>query len=149
LLYRGRAEQLMVLLVHPGGPFWRHKDAAAWSIPKGEIDPGEAPDFAATREFEEETGYRPEGPLMPLGETLQAGGKRVLAFALEGDLDPTLVRSGTFELEWPPRSGRLARFPEVDRAAWFSLPIAREKIIAAQSVFLDRLRAILPACRSG
>lgn len=139
----------MVLLVHPGGPFWRKKDINAWSIPKGEIDAAETPEAAASREFEEETGVRPQGSLIPLGETVQAGGKRVIAFALAGELDPSRLESTTFELEWPPRSGRLVRFPEVDRADWFTLDAAREKMVKGQIVFLDRLRALLEPPRTG
>jgi predicted NUDIX family NTP pyrophosphohydrolase len=139
LRFRRRAGRLEVLLVHPGGPFWARKDAGAWSIPKGEIEPGEAPEAVARREFAEETGFAAEGQLLPLGEIVQRGGKRVTAFALEGDLDPAAIVSNTFEMEWPPRSGRRASFPEVDRAEWFELDVARRKILPAQAELLDRL----------
>jgi predicted NUDIX family NTP pyrophosphohydrolase len=132
--------ELLVLLVHPGGPFWARKDAGAWSIPKGICDPGEAPEAAARREFAEELGAAgPTGSLHPLGELRQPGGKRVLAYALEGDLDVAAIRSNSFELEWPPRSGRMQSFPEVDRAEWFPLEAARSKILPGQRAFLDRL----------
>ena len=143
LLYRRGARGLEVLLVHPGGPVWRAKDQGAWSLAKGEIDPGEEPAACALREFEEETGTRLEGVPVPLGEVRQAGGKTVVGFALEGDLDADAIRSITFELEWPPRSGRRQSYPEVDRAAWFTLDEAREKLNAAQAAFLDRLVALL------
>ena len=143
LLYRRGARGLEVLLVHPGGPFWHAKDQGAWSLAKGEIDPGEEPAACALREFEEETGTRLEGEPAPLGEVRQAGGKTVIGFALEGDLDADAIRSITFELEWPPRSGRRQSYPEVDRAAWFTLDEAREKLNAAQAAFLDRLAALL------
>jgi predicted NUDIX family NTP pyrophosphohydrolase len=143
LLYRRGDRGLEVLLVHPGGPFWRAKDLGAWSLAKGEIDPGEEPAACALREFEEETGTRLEGEPAPLGEVRQAGGKTVIGFALEGDLDAGAIRSITFELEWPPRSGRRQSYPEVDRAAWFTLNEAREKLNAAQAAFLDRLVALL------
>jgi predicted NUDIX family NTP pyrophosphohydrolase len=143
LLYRRGDRGLEVLLVHPGGPFWRVKDLGAWSLAKGEIDPGEEPAACALREFEEETGTRLEGVPVPLGEVRQAGGKTVIGFALEGDLDADAIRSITFELEWPPRSGRRQSYPEVDRAAWFTLDEAREKLNAAQAAFLDLLAALL------
>jgi predicted NUDIX family NTP pyrophosphohydrolase len=143
LLYRRGDSGLEVLLVHPGGPFWRAKDQGAWSLAKGEIDPGEEPAACALREFEEETGTRLEGEPVPLGEVRQAGGKTVIGFALEGDLDAGAIRSITFELEWPPRSGRRQSYPEVDRAAWFTLGEAREKLNAAQAAFLERLVALL------
>ena len=143
LLYRRGDRGLEVLLVHPGGPFWRAKDLGAWSLAKGEIDPGEEPAACALREFEEETGTRLEGVPVPLGEVRQAGGKTVVGFALEGDLDADAIRSITFELEWPPRSGHRQTYPEVDRAAWFTVDEAREKLNAAQAAFLDRLVALL------
>jgi predicted NUDIX family NTP pyrophosphohydrolase len=143
LLYRDGARGLEVLLVHPGGPFWARKDLGAWSLPKGEIDPGEEPAAAALREFEEETGTRLDGTPVPLGEVRQAGGKVVLGFALEGDLDPDAIRSIAFEVEWPPRSGRRQSYPEVDRAGWFTLDEAREKLNLAQAAFLDRLAALV------
>ena len=138
LLHRaGRAE---VLLVHPGGPFWRNRDAGAWSLPKGEVEAGEAPHEAALREFAEETGTTlPDGALEPLGAVKLKSGKVVHGFAVAGDLDPEAVVSATFELEWPPRSGRMRTFPEVDRAGWFGLDEAREKLNPAQAAFVDRL----------
>jgi predicted NUDIX family NTP pyrophosphohydrolase len=126
--------------VHPGGPFWARKDAGAWSIPKGEYLDGEDPRACALREFEEETGTAlPPGELVELGSIKQRGGKTVSAWAAEGDLDPDSVRSNTFTMEWPPRSGRTEEFPEIDRAGWFGLDEAREKLVAAQTEFLDRL----------
>lgn len=142
LLFRSRPE-LDVFLVHPGGPFWKNKDDGAWSIPKGEYPPDEDPLAAAKREFQEETGFEPNGEFMPLGEVKQSGGKIVSAWALEFDLDADKAESNTFEMEWPPKSGRLTRFPEVDRAAWFSLDAARVKILTAQAPFLDRLVSML------
>ncbi|PWG03104.1 NUDIX domain-containing protein [Sphingosinicella humi] len=143
LLYRLRRGTAEVLLVHPGGPFWRNKDAGAWMIPKGEVAPGEAPLACALREFEEELGVRPEGSPRPLSPVRQAGGKRVEAFALEGELDPDRIVSNRFEMEWPPRSGRLQSFPEVDRAGWLPLAEAREKILARQRPMLDELAQML------
>jgi predicted NUDIX family NTP pyrophosphohydrolase len=142
LLYRDAAGRLEVLLVHPGGPFWAKKDAGAWSIPKGEIGEGEDPLAAAKREFEEETGARPTGEAVALESRRQAGGKLVHAWAMRGDLDPGAVKSTTFSLEWPPRSGRRQEFPEVDRAAWFTLDEARKKILKGQAPFLDDLERI-------
>ena len=140
LLYRRVPGGLEVLLVHPGGPFWTKKDAGAWSIPKGEYEPGDDPLTAARREFEEELGSAPpDGGLVELGEIRQKSGKLVSAWALEGELDATAAFSNTFEIEWPPRSGRIQEFPEVDRAEWFVLERAREKINPAQAAFLDRL----------
>lgn len=140
LLYR-RAAAFEVLLVHPGGPYWKRKDAGAWSIPKGEYEDGEDDPLAcALREFEEETGTRLNGAgALGLGTVVQKAGKRVTAFALEGDLDPASVRSNTFTMEWPPRSGQQAEFPEVDRAEWFALDVAREKLVPAQAELVDRL----------
>ena len=129
-----------VLLVHPGGPFWARRDAGAWSIPKGESDDAEDPRACAAREFEEELGVPlPDGRLLGLGEVRQRSGKVVTAFAVEGDLDPDAVRSNTFTLEWPPRSGQQREFPEIDRAAWFDPELAREKLVPAQAEFIDRL----------
>ena len=146
LLYRGAPDRLEVLLVHPGGPFWAKKDAGAWSIPKGEIDAGEEPLAAARREFEEETGVAPpDGEAVALEPRRQAGGKLVMAWAVRGDLDPALIRSGTFSLEWPPRSGRQQEFPEVDRAGWFTLEQAREKILNGQVPFLNELARVTDA----
>ena len=139
LMYRVVDGTIEVLLVHPGGPFWARKDLGAWSIPKGEFSPSEDPTDAALREFEEELGIRPEGTLMPLGEIQQKAGKRVIAFALEGDLDVEKIVSDTCEIEWPPRSGKRITIPEVDRAAWFSLDEAKEKILPAQAELLGHL----------
>lgn len=132
-----------MLLVHPGGPFWQKRDAGAWSIPKGEVGEGEDALSAACREFEEETGVRPRPPFVPLGEVRQKGGKRVVAWAFEGDCDPGAIRSNTFRMEWPPRSGREAEFPEIDRAEFFPLETAREKINPAQAALLDALARAL------
>ena len=140
LLYRFREAVLEVFLVHPGGPFWAKKDARAWSIPKGEFADDEDPLSAAKREFREETGFSAAGNFIALSPHRQAGGKLVLAWAVEGDCDPAMVKSNTFSMEWPPRSKKRREFPEVDRAAWFSLAVAREKIIKGQAGFLDDLR---------
>jgi predicted NUDIX family NTP pyrophosphohydrolase len=139
LMYRGSGPDLAVLLVHPGGPFWAKKDLGAWSIPKGEYGPNEDALAVAQREFEEETGARPRDEFQSLGDVTQAGGKRVSAWAVEGDFDPAALVSNSFELEWPPRSGRKQSFPEVDRAEWFSPDEARERILAGQRAFIDRL----------
>ena len=123
-----------------GGPFWARKDAGAWSIPKGELAAGEDPLAGARREFAEELGHAPpDGPVVELGEIRQRAGKRVIAFAIESDFDPASLRPGTFDLEWPPRSGRVQAFPEVDRVAWLDLPSAREKLVQGQAALLDRL----------
>jgi predicted NUDIX family NTP pyrophosphohydrolase len=144
LLHRAGTGGREVLLVHPGGPFWARKDLGAWSIPKGELDDGEDPRVCARREFAEETGtHLPEGALDDLGAVKLKSGKVVLAFAAEGDLDPETLVSNTFELEWPPRSGRVQTFPEVDRAGWFDLDTAREKLNPAQATFVDRLEELL------
>jgi predicted NUDIX family NTP pyrophosphohydrolase len=143
LMYRRDGNAVTVLLVHPGGPFWAKKDLGAWSLPKGEYGPGEDPLTVAVREFEEETGVRPKGEFRPLGEVRQAGGKRVLAWAVEGDLDPAGIQSNSFEIEWPPKSGHKQRFPEIDRAEWFSPEAAREKILPGQREFIDRLARML------
>ena len=144
LMYRMGDAGLQVLLVHPGGPFWAKKDAGAWSIPKGEHEAGEDALAAALREFAEETGSAPApGELTDLGTVRQKSGKVVQAWALAGDLDADAVRSNTFEIEWPPRSGRRTEFAEVDRAAWFDLEEARERINPAQAAFLDRLRELI------
>lgn len=142
LLYR-RASVLEVLLVHPGGPFWAKKDAGAWSIPKGEILTDEDPRDAALREMEEETGYRISTELLPLGDVKQRSGKIVTAFACEGDFNPSDLKSTTFPLEFPPRSGKMLEFPEVDRAAWFAVEQAREKLLEGQLPLLDRLLKLL------
>jgi predicted NUDIX family NTP pyrophosphohydrolase len=150
LLFRGSGDDLEVLLVHPGGPFWAKRDLGAWSIPKGEVEEGEDPQAAAWREFEEELGSRPpaassapEGGVLGLGEIRQKAGKTVLAWAIGGDLDPEHITSNTFDMEWPPRSGQTQQFPEVDRAGWFGLAEARERINPAQAALLDRLRDAL------
>ena len=143
LAFRRIGGQLEVLLVHPGGPFWRNKDRGAWSIPKGEFGAGEDAEVAARREFAEELGTAVTTPLIGLGEIKQRGRKVVEAFAAEADLDADAIVSNEFELEWPPRSGRIGRFPEVDRAAWFGLAEARERINSAQAVLLDRLAEIV------
>jgi predicted NUDIX family NTP pyrophosphohydrolase len=143
LMYRGTGSSLEVLLVHPGGPFWRNKDDGAWSIPKGEIAAGENPEDVARREFLEELGSALVGPLQPLGEIRQRGGKRVHAFAIKGDLDIRTIKSNIFEMEWPPRSGRQQAFPEVDRADWFALREARVKILDGQRPLLDRLEKLV------
>jgi predicted NUDIX family NTP pyrophosphohydrolase len=137
-MYRRTGPRLEVLLVHPGGPFWRNKDEGAWSIPKGEVDEGEGAATAARREFLEETGCALSGPLEPLGDIRQRGGKRVTAFAVEGDLDLDVVKSNTFEMEWPPKTGRMRSFPEIDRAAWFDLPAAHVKMLESQRSLLDQ-----------
>ena len=140
VLHRDGAGGPQVLLVHPGGPFWAKKDLGAWSIPKGEHDDGEDALACALREFREETGATlPPGNLTDLGSIKQRGGKVVQAWAAEGDLDADAVRSNSFTIEWPPRSGTMREFPEVDRAAWFSVQEARERINPAQAEFLDRL----------
>jgi len=142
LVYRRRAGGLEVLLVHPGGPLWAKRDLGAWSIPKGELEPGEEPLAAALREVEEETGLRPGGPFLALGTLRQRAGKLVTAWATHGDFDPSTLRSVELELEWPPRSGRRVRFPEVDRAAWFPLDEARRRILPAQAPWLDQLEGL-------
>jgi predicted NUDIX family NTP pyrophosphohydrolase len=143
LLYRLRGGP-EVLLVHPGGPFWARRDAGVWSIPKGEYEDGDDPLASALREFEEETGTALEtGELVELGDVKQKGGKVVTAWAAEGDLDADAVRSNTFTMEWPPRSGRTAEFPEIDRAGWFGIDEARERLNPAQAEFLDRLLGLL------
>ena len=138
-MFRRRPAGLEVLLVHPGGPFHAKKDLDAWSIPKGEYDASEAPLAAAQREFEEETGHKPSGPYIELGEIRQKGGKLVTAWAFEGDFDPATLKSNTFEMEWPKGSGKVQHFPEVDRAAWLTIDAAKERIKAAQIPLLDAL----------
>ncbi len=139
MMFRRQDRELEVFLVHPGGPFWMNKDAGAWSIPKGEYAEGEQPLAAARREFHEETGFDPGVELFELGVVRQSGGKIVTAWAFEGDCDPERLTSDTFQMEWPPRSGRLADFPEVDRGAWFPIAAAREHILKSQEPFLDML----------
>ncbi len=129
-------------MVHPGGPFWRNKDVGAWSIPKGEYDPGESAETVARREFWEELGIELTGTIFPLAEIRQRGGKLVTAFAAETDVDAEAIHSNMFEMEWPPRSGRSREFPEVDRAQWFDLVSAYEKINTAQRTLLERLESI-------
>lgn len=144
LVYRSTDGRVEVLLGHMGGPFWQRRDAGAWTIPKGEYAEDETPEAAARREFTEELGLpAPPGELQPLGEVKQSGGKVVTAWAVEGSVDPAAVEPGTFELEWPPRSGQLQEFPELDRVEWFDVDRARGKIVAAQQAFLDRLTELL------
>jgi predicted NUDIX family NTP pyrophosphohydrolase len=140
LLFRRADAAVEVLIVHPGGPLWARRDDGAWSIPKGEYEPGEEPLEAALREFEEEIGVAPpDGEALALGEVRLKSGKRVTAWALEGDIDATAIRSNTFAMQWPPRSGRLQEFPEVDRGDWFTPARARVKLNLAQVEFVDRL----------
>ena len=143
VLHRRSRRGREVLLVHPGGPFWARKDAGAWSIPKGEIEPGGDALATAKREFREETGSEVTGECTPLPAIRQKGGKLVHAWAVEGDLDVACVVSNTFVLEWPPRSGSMREFPEVDRAEWFTLRDARTRILASQVPFLDALAALV------
>jgi predicted NUDIX family NTP pyrophosphohydrolase len=147
LVYRVREGALEVFLVHPGGPFWAKKDAGAWSIPKGEFASDEEPLAAAKREFTEETGIEVAGPFAKLGTIRQSGGKLIHAFVAEADFDATAIVSNTFTMEWPPRSGRFAEFPEVDRAGWVPLETAAEKINTAQRELLTRLRAAFDGAR--
>ncbi len=143
LMYRKRAGMVEVLLIHPGGPFWARKDEGAWAIPKGEFTDAEAPLDAAKREFQEETSFTASGVFQPLEPIQQAGGKIVHAWALEGDLDAAAIRSNTYKVEWPPHSGQWRSFPEVDRADWFPLPQARQKILKSQLPLLDQLERLL------
>jgi predicted NUDIX family NTP pyrophosphohydrolase len=144
LLFRRDDAAVEVLIVHPGGPLWARRDDGAWSIPKGEYEPGEQPLEAARREFEEEIGVpAPAGDALALGEVRQKSGKRVVAWALEGDVDATAIRSNTFAMQWPPRSGRIQEFPEVDRGDWFTPADARAKLNPAQVEFVDRLLDML------
>jgi predicted NUDIX family NTP pyrophosphohydrolase len=143
LMYRRRDDRTEVLLGHPGGPFWTRKDLGAWSIPKGEINPGENPVDAARREFREETGFPPDGTLLPLGALKQPSGKLIHAWAFEGDCDPAAIKSETFSMEWPPRSGLNQQFPEIDRAAWFSVEEALKRILVGQRGFIHELMRIL------
>jgi predicted NUDIX family NTP pyrophosphohydrolase len=142
LMWRRRNGEPQVLLAHFGGPQWRHRDAGAWAIPKGLVEAGEELEACARREFEEELGVRAEGPLTPLGRIRQKGGKYVEAFALEGDVDTDAIRSNSFTAEWPPRSGRFASYPEVDRAAWFGLDEARRRILPSQLPILDAFQRL-------
>jgi predicted NUDIX family NTP pyrophosphohydrolase len=149
LLWRGRKGRLEVLLAHQGGPFWVKKDIGHWTIPKGEAEPGEELVAVARQEFAEETGHElPDRPLIDLGQIRQKSGKLVLGWAVEGDLDPATATSNTYELEWPPRSGTVQAFPEIDRVEWFELDEARRRLKAAQVPFLDRLQASLAAERT-
>ncbi len=143
LMYRRRQSVLEVFLVHPGGPFWAKKDEGSWSIPKGEYSPGEEPLEVAKREFHEETGFEAAGVLIPLTPRKQPSGKVISAWALEGDCDAASIKSNTFSMEWPPHSGKQQEFPEVDRAGWFKVPAAKEKILKGQVPFLDELSEIL------
>jgi predicted NUDIX family NTP pyrophosphohydrolase len=142
-MYRQKDGSLEFLLVHPGGPFWKNKDAGAWTIPKGEVEAGEDPLATARREFAEELGFSPTGPFIELAQIRQSGGKLVKAWAFKGDCDPSQCTSNTFSIEWPPRSGRMQEFPEVDRAAFFTLETARERINAAQIPLLEQLQVEL------
>ena len=145
LLYRLRAGGAEVLLVHPGGPFWERKDDGAWSLPKGEFDEGELPEAAARREFAEETGLTLDADLTPLTPVRQRSGKIVHAFVGKADMKTSDIRSNLFTMEWPPRSGKMAEFPEVDRAEWFDFETARRKIIDGQRPILDELEGRLKA----
>lgn len=142
LLYRQGPDGLEVLLAHPGGPYWANRDDGAWTIPKGEMDAGEDPLAAARREFREETGFQIDADATPLEPIRQKGGKLVHAWAVELDLDPSGFRSNTFELEWPPRSGRVRAFPEIDALAWFPIETARVKILPSQAGLLDQLESV-------
>jgi predicted NUDIX family NTP pyrophosphohydrolase len=143
LMYRRRSDQLEVLLVHLGGPFWAKKDAGAWFVPKGEINPGEDELSAAKREFLEETGLTPGTNLLPLGSVKRKSGKKVSAWAFEGDCDPSTLRSSTFEMEWPPHSGKTREFPEIDRAAFFTIEAAGEKMHPAEFELVSRLAELV------
>jgi predicted NUDIX family NTP pyrophosphohydrolase len=144
VMYRRRDESPMeIFLVHPGGPFWKNKDNGAWTIPKGEVDPGEDLLAAAIREFQEETGFTATEPFRSLGEVRHKSGKTVHAWAFAGDQDPARIQSNTFEIEWPPKSGRRQQFPEVDRADFFGLSAAHEKILASERPLLDRLQLLI------
>ena len=149
LLYRRDPDGIRLLLAHHGGPFWRSKDEGAWMIPKGLIEPGEAPLAAALREFEEELGAKPGGEPRPLCEVRQAGGKWVEAFALEGDFDPAALKSNAFTIEYPPKSGSFRAFPEVDEARWFTFPEARAKILKSQAPILDALEKLVIPAKAG
>ena len=138
-MFRRRHFELEVLLVHPGGPYWRKKDLGSWSIPKGEYTEGETALAAAMREFEEETGIKPSGEFVPLDDIRQPSGKIITAWAFEGDCSPAEIRSNLFSMEWPPKSGKTREFPEIDRASWFSLEDAKARILKGQVGFLDRL----------
>src|SRR5262245_18540137 len=143
LFYRKRGGEIEVFLVHPGGPFWAKKDDGAWSIPKGEYSEGEDPLAVAKREFHEETGSQVSGDYLPLTPLKQPSGKVISAWAVGGDLDPASLRSNTFSMEWPPKSGKLQEFPEVDRVMWCDLTTARQKLLPGQHAFLDQLQQLL------
>jgi predicted NUDIX family NTP pyrophosphohydrolase len=143
LLFRKQSSSIEILLVHPGGPFFAKKDEGSWTIPKGELIDDEEPLSAAIREFEEETGYKPAGDFIELPAIKQKGGKIVQCWAVTGDLDPATITSNTFEMEWPPRSGKKKSFPEIDKAAWFSIDTARQKINERQIDFIDKLLEII------
>jgi predicted NUDIX family NTP pyrophosphohydrolase len=147
LLFRRRPAGVQVMLVHPGGPFWAKKDAGAWSIPKGLADEGEDLLAAAKREFREETGMNVEGEFLALGAHKQPGGKTIVAWALEGDFDPATLKSNVFAMEWPPRSGQMAEFPEVDRAAWYSIDEALEKVNKGQTPIIAALNSLTARSR--
>ncbi len=142
-MYRIRDERLEVLLVHPGGPYWARKDVGAWFIPKGEVAPGEDDAAAATREFTEETGLTPRGPFVMLGVIRHKSGKMVTAWAFEGDCDPAVLSRNTFSMEWPPHSGKQHDFPEIDRAAFFTVRAAKQKMHPAEFEFISRLKSVL------
>jgi len=143
LMYRTSAHKLEVLLVHLGGPYWSRKDAGAWFVPKGGIETGEGEFAAAQREFQEETGMEPQGPYLELGSVLHKSGKRVVAWAFRGDGDPAALRSNTFRMEWPPKSGKLQDFPEIDRAEFFTVELAAKKMHAAEFALVERLERLL------
>jgi predicted NUDIX family NTP pyrophosphohydrolase len=145
LMFRQKDGKLQVLLAHPGGPFWRNKDEGAWTLPKGGYEEPEEPLAAANREFTEETGFTPTPPFIALGEVVQKSGKHISAWAFAGDCDPSQIHCNTFEMEWPPRSGRKQTFPEIDRIGWFGLDEARRKILPAQGPLIDRLEALKSA----
>ncbi len=149
VMYRKRNGEIEALLVHPGGPIWAKKDVGVWSIPKGEIDSGKDALTTAQREFEEETGMQPQGEFLPLGTIKQKSGKLVRAWAFEGDCDPASIKSNTFQIEWPPHSGKKQEYPEVDRAEFFGLVEARRKINPAQAPLLDELERIVTRRRTG
>lgn len=144
LLFRGNKDNYEILLAHPGGPFWAKKDTGSWTIPKGEFEENEDPLEAAIREFEEETGTKLSGKFLPLSSVKQKSGKVIHAWAVKGDLDAEKIASNLFEMEWPPRSGKFTQFPEIDRAAWFTIDQAKEKIIPGQLGFIEQFLSICP-----
>lgn len=143
LMYRWHGGGIEVLLVHPGGPFWAKKDEGSWSVPKGEYEAGEDPLEVAKREFQEETGYAAKGEFIPLTPRRQPSGKVITAWAFEGDCDAAAIKSNTFSMEWPPRSGKQKEFPEIDRAGWFPIQMGKEKILKGQAGFLEEAERIL------